>query len=166
MQKILGCIFVLFSCVSIGLEKSKELQLHLNELESLKSIFTILKKEMEYTKAPFAELFLKMSKKAEGNYKEWFLNMAQALNRYNQGTFFEIWNVTLDKFFEESKLRKNEKEELRQLGKSIGYIEGIELYLTQLEFSIEKTKEEIENKKKLCVSFGILSGIFLVIILL
>lgn len=166
MQKVLGSIAVLISCVGIGIEKAQELQRHLTELELLKRIFTILKKEMEYTKAPFSELFLKMSKKVEGIHGEWLNNLAENLCKYEQETFYEIWNKELEKLFEESKLSKKEKEELRQLGKSMGYIEGIELYLTQLEFSIEQTKAEIGNKKKLCVSLGVMGGIFLVIILL
>ena len=60
MLKIVGCIVILASCTGLGFSKSSEMQSHLDELEELKKIFYLLKSELQYTKAPFAEVFEKI----------------------------------------------------------------------------------------------------------
>lgn len=165
MQKIIGSIIVIFACGAMGFEKGHGLQLHLKELETLKNIFVLLKKEMQYTRAPLSEIFLKISRKMEGNYGCWLNALAEALHDCQQGTFQELWSTSIDRGFQESKLSKEEKEELRQVGKSMGYVEAIELYLEQLDISIQKIREESKSKKKLYQSMGILCGVFLVIVL-
>ena len=166
MQKIIGSIIVVAVCTVMGFEKSRELQLHLKELEELKKMFTILKGELQYTRAPFSEMFLKISKKIEGIYKEWLIHLSEDLEKRKMGTLQEAWKTTILKYLNESRLTVEEKEELRQIGNSLGYPETIELYLEQLEVSIQSTREELKTKKKLYQSMGIMCGIFLVIVLL
>ena len=165
MQKIIGSIIVLLASTAMGFEKSHGLEVHVRELETLKCIFVLLKKEMQYTKAVIPELFEKISKKMDRNYKEWLSELARDLRAYKKGTFEEIWKDSVDKWFCESRLTKEEIEELSQIGKSLGYIETLDLYLEQLEISIQRTREESKNKKKLYQTMGILGGIFLVIVL-
>ena len=166
MQKIIGSIIVVAVCTVMGFEKSRELQLHLKELEELKKMFTILKGELQYTRAPFSEMFFKISKKIEGIYKEWLIHLSEDLEKRKMGTLQEAWKTTILKYLNESRLTVEEKEELRQIGNSLGYPETIELYLEQLEVSIQSTREELNTKKKLYQSMGIMCGIFLVIVLL
>lgn len=166
MQKIIGSIIVVAVCTVMGFEKSRELQLHLKELEELKKMFTILKGELQYTRAPFSEMFFKISKKTEGIYKEWLIHLSEDLEKRKMGTLQEAWKTTILKYLNESRLTVEEKEELRQIGNSLGYPETIELYLEQLEVSIQSTREELKAKKKLYQSMGIMCGIFLVIVLL
>jgi hypothetical protein len=63
-------------------------------------------------------------------------------------------------------LKKDEIEELVYLGKSLEYIESIDLYIEQLEYRIRNVRESYCAKKKLCRSLGITGGIFIVIILI
>ena len=78
MQKIIGSIIVISVCTALGFEKSRELQLHLKELEELKRLFMIIHSELKVTKATLSEIFLKVSKKTETPYKEWLKNLAKA----------------------------------------------------------------------------------------
>lgn len=166
MQKVIGSIIVVTTCTVLGFEKSRELQLHLKELEELKKVFTLFRSEMQYTKATFSELFMKISKKLDGMYRCWFEELAKVLEHCDKGTFQEIWANLIEKHYDESKLTKEELESLIQIGNSLGYLETIDLYLEQLEISIQGTREELKNKKKLYQSMGIMCGIFLVIVLL
>lgn len=166
MQKIVGSIIVIAVCTALGFEKSKELQQHLKELEELKRLFTILHNELEYTKATLSEVFLKTSKKTEAPYKEWLTDLAKKLELRGMGTFLELWKKSIEIHFAETKLSRNEVEELEQVGLGIQYIDTLTLYLNQLDFSIQNTREELKSKKKLYQSMGIMCGIFLVIVLL
>lgn len=166
MQKIVGSMIVIAVCTALGFEKSNELSMHLNALEELKKLFVLLRSEVQYTKAPFAELFLKISRKMDGVYREWLLRLSKDLEKHEKGTLQEVWKVSVYEYLEESRLTKEELEELCRVGNSLGYLETIELYINQLDFSIEKAREELKSKKKLYQSMGIMCGIFLVIVLL
>lgn len=166
MQKVIGSIIVIVVCTVMGAEKSREFQQHLNALEEIKKIFILLRSEMHYTKAPFSELFLKISKKVGGVYQKWLSQLSINLKKHEKGTLQEIWRESVHKYLKESQLTKEELNELSRIGNSLGYLETIDLYLEQLEISIQGTREELKNKKKLYQSMGIMCGIFLVIVLL
>ena len=166
MQKIIGSIMVIATCTVFGFEKSRELQLHLRELENLKDIFVLLKKELQYTNAPFFELFLKIGGKMSGRHHEWLMELAKELKECQGGTFLVLWKKQIEKYFSKSGLSEIELEDLYRVGSSLGYPETIELYLEQLVVSIQSTREELKTKKKLYQSMGIMCGIFLVIVLL
>lgn len=166
MQKVIGSIIVIAVCTALGFEKSNDLQRHLNALEELRKIFVLLRSEMQYTKAPFAELFFKVSRKVEGVYRQWLSKLSKDLENYENGTLNEVWSASVYEQLKESRLKKEELDELCRVGKSLGYLETLELYIEQLDFSIERTREELKNKKKLCQTLGIMCGIFLVIVLL
>lgn len=166
MQRIIGSIMVIAVCTALGFEKSRELQLHLNSLEELKKLFTLLKSEVQYTKAPFAEVFLKLSKKMNGSYKDWLLYVSRQLEKRERETLHKVWKTSVYEYLKDCKLTKEELEELCDVGGTLGYIETLDIYLNQLDFSIQNTREELKTKKKLYQSMGIMCGIFLVIVLL
>jgi len=166
MQKVIGSIMVIAVCTALGFEKSRELQMHLKQLEELKRLFMIIHNELKVTKATLSEIFLKASKKTETPYKEWLKKLAKQLEICGAGTFMELWKNSIQISLGKTTLRKDEIYELEQVGLGIQYIDTLELYLNQLDFSIQNTREELKTKKKLYQSMGIMCGIFLVIVLL
>jgi len=157
---------VIAVCTALGFEKSRELQMHLKQQEELKRLFMIIHNELKVTKATLSEIFLKASKKTETPYKEWLNKLAKQLEICGAGTFMELWKNSIQISLGKTTLRKDEIYELEQVGLGIQYIDTLELYLNQLDFSIQNTREELKAKKKLYQSMGIMCGIFLVIVLL
>ena len=166
MYKWIGSIFIIVASGGIGISLSNELQSHLDALEELKKIFCLLKSELEYTRAPFAEVFEKIKKKAKEPYTTWLEALAARLREKGTGSFWEIWCETISEKLVTNQLKEEDKEELKNAGKSLEYIESIELYIEQLEYKIKHIREAYQSKKKLCRSMGIMGGIFLVILLL
>lgn len=156
---------IIVACTLMGFEKSRELQLHLRELEELKKVFTLMKSELQYTRAPFAEVFLKLSRKTESMYCKWLTHLSNELEKRESGTFRDVWTASICGSLKESRLTKEELADLSRVGKNLGYPETLDLYLEQLDLSIQKTREELKNKKKLYQSMGIMAGVFLVIVL-
>ena len=166
MFKILGAMLIVFSCAAWGVEKGRELSAHRNELEQLQRIFTLMQTELEYMRTPAGELFAKLQKQTAGKYQTWLGSLAGNLHICLIRNFGEIWITSIDSYFKESYLTKSELEELKQIGKHISRPEAIRLYLIQLENAIQTTREEEKEKKKLYQSMGILTGIFLVLVLI
>ena len=151
---------------ALGFEKAKELTKHRKELEELQRIFIMIQAELTYIKSPLGELFLKLQNKTEGKYQLWMRDISKELKRFQQHTFEEIWNISVENHFKESFLTKIELEELKQIGKNISHTEAIDLFLTQIQLFIQHTREEEKSKKRLYQSMGVMAGIFLVIVLI
>lgn len=166
MQKLIGSILVITVCSAMGFQKGRELQQHLNELEGLRKIFALVRSELQYTKAPLAEVLLKISNQTEGIYHNWLTLLAERLTSLQGGTLREVWCDSIERYLEDCQLTSSELEDLREVGKGIGYIETIDLYLNRLDLSIEGTREELKSKKKMYQVLGIMSGLFLVIVLM
>ena len=166
MFKIVGSIVVIFSCTMIGFEKSKEMTKHRKELEELQRIFTRIQIELEYMSTPFGELFLKIQNKTEGKFKRWMQDISKEINMRHKSTFEEIWITAIDIHFKDTFLTYSELEELKQIGKNISHKEALALFLAQIELFIQHTREEEKTKKKLYQSMGIMTGSFLVIVLI
>ena len=166
MLKIIGSIFIITATTGIGFSRSKELQNHLNTLEELKTLFCLLRSELQYTHAPFAEVFSKISTKTSTPYREWLLNLSQRLMNKTRGSFWEIWCLSIEEDLQKRNLKEDELEELKTVGKNMEYIESLDLFIEQLEYRIKNTREAYRSKRKLCQSMGIMGGIFLVILLL
>ena len=66
-----------------------------------------------------------------------------------------------------TKLTREELEELKDFGNSIGYLGGhaqegaIDLYLEQLQVEMQEVREGMAAKQKLCGCLGVMSGILL-----
>ena len=172
MQKIIGAILIILASGGIGVTKGLELQKYLRELELLKQLFWMLKREIQYTKAPFSEAFSHIGRRMEGAQGEWLLYLAEQIEEKAGATFFELWTESIDRCLIKSQLKNKDKEELKAIGMQMGYLDEqmqlgtIDLYLEQLSFVIQKTREELVMKKRLCNCLGVMGGIFLVIILI
>lgn len=166
MCKLIGSILILVACSGIGIGRSREMEWHLKELEEVKKLFYLLRSELQYTRAPFAEVFEKIGKKTEAPYGTWLLQLCERLKRRDDGSFWEIWCMSITEDLCECRLKEEESEELKNVGKNLEYMEGLDLYIEQLEYQIKNTREIYRSKIKLCRSMGIMGGIFLVILLL
>ena len=166
MYKWIGYVLIIAACSGIGISKGQEMERHLEALEELKKLFYLLRSELKYTRAPFAELFQKISPKVAEPYSNWLRRLSQRLRGRGTGTFEEVWHTSIEEDLTEQSLKAEELEELKSIGKSLEYPESLDLYIAQLEYKIKHTREVYQSKKKLYRSMGIMCGIFLVVLLL
>lgn len=166
MLKLIGSVLIITATTGIGFSKSKDLQHHLNMLEELKKLFCLLRSELQYTHATFAEVFSKISTKTITPYREWLSNLSQRLKNKTRGSFWEIWCLSITEDLNATNLKEDELEELKNVGRNLEYMESLDLFIEQMEYRIKNTREGYRSKRKLCQSMGIMGGIFLVILLL
>ncbi len=157
---------IIGGCSGYGYAKSRDLKNHLQELEELNKMFCLLKSELQYTRAPFAELFEKIAEKMNEPYKMWLNNLSRTIHKKEQETFWKMWCSSIDTDLKGTTLKKDELSELKNAGKNLEYTDSLNLYIDQLEYQIMHTRESNRSKQKLCQSMGIMGGIFLVILLL
>lgn len=166
MLKWIGITLIIGASSGMGFAKSNDLQSHLNQLEEIQKLFYLLRSELQYIRAPFAEVFEKIGKKTKDPYGTWLLDLSERLQRKGAGSFWEIWCLSITEDLQETNLKEDELEELKNVGKNLEYIESLDLFIEQMEYRIKNTREAYRSKRKLCQSMGVMGGIFLVILLL
>ena len=132
----------------------------------MKKIFYLLKSELQYTRAPFAEVFEKIGQKTREPFQTWLLDLCNRLKEKRSGMFWDMWCNSIDENLKGSRLKEDELKELKNVGKNLEYIESLDLFIGQMEYGIKNTRESYRTKRRLCQSLGIMGGIFLVILLL
>ena len=159
-------MLIIFASAGIGYSKNQELKNHLKALENLEQAFFMLRGELQYTRATFEDVFEKLGDKIDGPIGKWLKSLWRRLYEKEGTSFWEIWKSSIEQELQESHLKKEDLNELKEIGKNLGHFENIDLFIEQLGYKIQKTREDCETKGKLYRSFGIMGGVFLVILLL
>lgn len=169
--KILGSILIIAATSGIGYWYSREFQKHLNELQYIRQMFIMIYGEIQYTQEAFGEVFTHLGRQLKEPYSCWFQSMAAEIHARRRTSFTELWCEAVDIHLSENHLKKEDLCELKDLGSQMGYLDTdtqlgvIKLYTGKLEVRIETARAGLAAKKRLCNCLGIMSGIFIAIIL-
>lgn len=169
--KIIGVLFVTLSCAGLGADAAHKLKKRLRLLETLKHMVIHLKGEILYANAPLAEAFERTGNRNPGKAGDFFREIAAELIRETGESFDGIWKEHAEKFGQGTPLSSKEKEQLISFGEHLGYLDRdmqektILLYLEDLEHSITSLREQEPQKCRLFMSLGVMSGLFLAVVL-
>lgn len=171
-MKAAGILIIILSFTGMGFSMSMDLRKRIDQMKDLKKMVTMLKGEIKYAKAPLPEAFYSMGQRLEEPFTTFLVGTARELDSYNGLPFKEVWNSHVDSDLNKSSLLPKDKEQLKSLGENMGYLDNemqqntIELYLEQLESEIDLARQEVAAKSKVYQCLGIMSGLFVAIILI
>ena len=170
--KVAGCVLVITSSAAGGCLKARSLQRYVNTLQELRQIMYLFKGEMAYTKAPLPHILEHLGGQLEPPYSGWLESVREELMKNESNSFYGVWCDAVDRELETLELKEEHKVQLKETGHFLGQhdiesgIQCIEIYLQKLEWEIEKERVELEGKKRLWNCIGIMSGLFVSILLL
>lgn len=170
-MKILGSVLVTVSCSGLGLWKADQWKEHRKLLEQIRKMILLLKGEILYAHAPLGEALEHVGRKSEGIPARLFCRVAERIGQQDGELFYDLWKEAIDSHRKELLLTEKECEEFKALGEHLGYLDlgmqerTIELYLEQLELSLNFYREHEQERVKLCTSLGVMGGLFLSIIM-
>ncbi|MEG2987634.1 MAG: stage III sporulation protein AB [Lachnospiraceae bacterium] len=170
-MKILGSVMVMIACGGLGIDAAFRLKKRLCILEKLKQMVTHLNGEILYANAPLPEAFERVGNRNPGKAGDLFKSVASDLKKETGERFDQIWSGQVGKFSKESVLSRKEREQLIVFGEHLGYLDRdmqektIRFYLENLEYSIQCLRMQETEKCRLFVSLGILSGLFLTVVM-
>ena len=168
MLKLVGACLIMASAAGIGVSFSTDLKRRCQELRILKQLAYMLRGEIKFTKTPLPEAFSHISVRLPEPFGNFLSNVAEALGTADG----ELWREKIKESLAGSHLSRMDKEQLGTLGEVLGYLDlemqlaSIDLYLEQLELSIQEAESSMSSKQKLYQSLGVAGGIFLVILLI
>ena len=172
MLKIIGAVLVIFACAALGYKKSAAISDRLFLLREIEKLLLLLMGEITYRREALPEAVLRVSGKVQEPLCSFVKETAEMAQKYQGERFACIFRENAEKYLKNSELTQKDFEEFVQLGEYLGYLDTdmqkntTQWYLQQLKTEIDILAGEIPVKKKLYRSLGVLSGIFLAILLL
>ncbi|MBO5302508.1 MAG: stage III sporulation protein AB [Lachnospiraceae bacterium] len=170
MLKIFGIVCILGGSIGVGKSLCNYLNNHLKQLVECREIFTQADVGREYLRLPYAQLLRRTAKGKSKVFQEILNEIAEEMEKNREADMEKLWSDAFLKKQGQLLLDKEEQELLIALAKSLG-LEGnhtkvSEIYFLQLDEEVVQAMEEKKEKQKLYGTISILTGFFLVILLL
>jgi stage III sporulation protein AB len=172
MLKLVGAVLIMASASGIGVSLGMDLKQHCRELRQLKQMIYLLRGELKYTRTPLPEAFEQTALRMPEPFGSFLREAAEEMRRMDGRTFGEVWREEIGHHLTSTRLKPEEREQLGALGEVLGYLDldmqlsAMDLYLEQLELSIQNAQESMGARQRVYQSLGVAAGIFLVILLL
>lgn len=172
MLKCMGCIFILIAGCGFGISNSFLLKKQLEQLISFQDTLYLLEGEMKHFKRPLPEAFAIVAQEKKEPYGKVFDRIANGLLECKYAFGSEVWRKV---FFEYKKEFICTEEEFSLFLKTGFFLDAKEretqekelsFYETQIRRIIEKRQGELKEKQKIGMYGSILTGAFLIILLL
>lgn len=172
MLKILGSLCIIVSTILWGAAAARQLGKNYEHMRMLEQLLNRLRNEIRYSRSSLREVFAKIGLDFDGPFQQWMHQMNQRMQQKEGESFSAIWKETVEKCLSDCGIPERDRERLLEIGRQLGdadldgQIRAIELYLEELKHSMEDMRTELKSKEKLCHCLGVMSGIFIVILLL
>ena len=171
MIKAIGAIIIIAACSVSSFKGVKRLGNRVKSMQSIVSALEIMKSEIVTRLTPVTDVFELLEKEGEYPANLLFKNASNEMKRLGQCSFFTIWRTAVEKT-KELCLTDNEKLSLMEVGMCLGRYDakGQEAMLTRAaqRFDVYRKRAEEDRKRdfKTQAYLGVISGVFVVIVLL
>lgn len=163
---------MLGACTMLGFGKKSELQKRTEALAQLRSLFLMLRGELQHGGTPLAEAFGEISERVQPPFREG-LQTAVLLMRQRDGKGLEeIFEECFMQTVKESGLYREDKKRFCRMMGRLGYLDlqmqvkTVELALEELEQEYTAAQEEYRSRGRLYCCMGVMCGLFLTVIFL
>lgn len=171
-MKSIGGILVIAATSLWGHAAAEKVRNGYKELQYLQKLLYLLRSEILYARSYLGEAFLQISRTARSPYREWLLGLCRRMEEERAGTFAGMWEESARTALKDSGLPPGEIHRLAAFGNQLGIadaemqIRTLDLYLEEMKLSMEEMREEMRTKMRLCHCLGVMSGIFITVLLM
>lgn len=172
MQRLIGAVLILTATGGAGYVYGKDLKRYLVKMQYYRYVMSLIRGEIGYTSAPLPEIFSEISRRVKEPFGTWLRMTASELENREEYGFAHVWYRCVDKYLKELGFNSEHMILLKEPGTFLGSFEKdtmdhtMQLYLNRVDLEIEKLREGMTSKIRLGSCLGVLSGIFLIVLLL
>ena len=172
MIKVTGACLIIAATSLWGMLAAEHVRNQSVQMQYLKKLIYRLRSEILYARAFLSEAFRNIAGSSEGPYAGWLLSMSHDLECRQGVRLSEIWEMKTCQYLKSAGLPEPVYQRLLGLGGQLGnadvemQIRILDLYLEELEHTMEEIRKEQRSKIKLYHCMGVMSGIFLTILLI
>lgn len=172
MFRIIGVFLLLTGTIGYSFCFCMEMRSRLACLYEMKRMYELFYSQVNYCLAAFPEVCIAV----KDSVKEPFAGLLQRIyeeTEKNTGKPFpQIWEEQVELDFSRFPLKKEDKALLTEFSRSFGYADrelqerAIDNQMSALLTRIEKIEKHMTEREKMAMSFGVMGGLLLVILLL
>ena len=172
MQRFIGGVLILTATAGAGYVYGMELKSYLETMRYLRYVISLIKGEICYSGTPLQEVFAEVAKRFREPYRAWLRGMARELENRTESGFARTWNKCADRYLKPLRLKYEHVILLKEPGTFLASLERdtldrtLQIYLNRMDLEIEKLREGLAGKIRVGGCLGVMSGIFLIVILL
>ena len=170
MLKIFGAVLLIFSTSKVGMNVASSVEKRIDELRELRNIMILLMGEIDYDMSCSWQAFMNISDKVSEPYREFLKRVSKEAEEMKEDSFAKIWEKHLDVVGKKIKDEEDVKR-FKDFGHDFGYkhkevqISAIKMYINELDIKIEELRKDVNAKMRIYRMLGVMTGIFLVILL-
>ena len=145
---------------------------YLGRLLYFRYVMSLIKGEIAYTHAPLPEIFSEVARRVKEPYDRWLIRTAAEMEKRDEYGFARMWNRCVDRYLGELNLKYEHSILVKEPGTFLGSLEkdtldhALQMYLNKVDLEIEKLREGLASKIRVAGCLGVMSGVFLIVILL
>lgn len=172
MLKVTGILLLIVGSVGVSMDKIHTDTIKIQHLKQIRDLIVYLIGEISHTHLPIPDVCEEYADKAEGELKDVLQKITQKYKENPGQSFQTVWNDILSEVLKTRKEYVEAGKLLLLLSKAFGYtnihvqIAQLEQYFRELETRIAQKEKKFQDSKKLILCFGIMSGLFVSILLL
>ncbi|QKY69305.1 stage III sporulation protein SpoIIIAB [Lentibacillus sp. CBA3610] len=167
----IGALLFIGMTTLIGFNISTKLNERPKHIRQMKNALQILEAEILYSQLPLPDVFATIAMQIPQPASAFFNKLDVSLRKHNV-ELYSIWAEHVDVLMNTSALDANEGEILKQFGRTLGQHDfdqqqkHIHLTIKHLDRELDDAREQQYKYSKMAKSLGLLSGIFIVLLLI
>ena len=171
-MKLVGAIFVMIASSGIGFLYASEVKKRKYELEELCNLLKMLLGDIRYMRSTLYESVKNAMRRHQGSYAEFLSNVSELLSDSPGIAFEDIWKQAVISGLRNGSLNTDDKQKIIRFGERISSAERetviacFEQYIEEIGTEVKDVHNIVASKVKLYRSMGVLTGIFIVILLI
>ena len=172
MGRIIGAVLVITACSAMGLSMSRRISGRYRELVEWKRILGLIEGRIRFGGGTLREIFTELAEKEGAPYDRFFAHTAAAMEQGTGIRLSEHWSSALKAELSDAWLSPDDLAFLDRLGRDLGELDKVAQLQTlafakqQLEERRQELLRELPVKRRLYGCLGVLSGLFLTILLI
>lgn len=172
MLKIFSGLIIIFCSTYLGISYASGYNKAVHQISSMINALKILEFDISFLKLPLACTFERISKSTCGVVKKIFEESYMGLSERPCENAGELFKSSLKKYSEEIFFSQEVMLALEDFSDNLGgrdiecEVSNIKTTIVKLKFFEDEAREEAKTNVKMCRGLGVLSGIFIVIVLI
>lgn len=142
------------------------------QLGQMQRSLRMLHGEIRYTGAELPEAVDQIALRQEKPFSDFYHDLSEKMRRMEGQSLKTLWQADIEKYLNHTYLTKEDKQIFLEPGSQLGYLDrqmqlnALEACMAQIEDNRNMIRKNMKEKQKLSAALGLLSGFFIMILLI
>lgn len=172
MLKIVGAVCIMLACIGYAGGLLGRIRRRRDVLKSCMELTELLAGEIRYDRVPIAAALVNIRRKTDAGISCVLERIADGLQTGDHANLEDLWNQSFADAGSTLFLTEEEMGEVQDIGKNLGFLDS-EAQVNhlmgcrdRLKKNLDKTQQELDEKRRLYRSLSLAAGIFVILILI